>query len=102
MRYKEAMGSASVKKRMHVIFSGRVQGVGFRYTVCHISEPFHVTGFVRNLWDGNVEVVAEGLKEELTDFLHAIQTSRLARNIFNVHVNWTSALDKFDRFGISY
>ena len=96
------MNSPVVKKRMHAVFSGRVQGVGFRYTVCHISELFQVTGFVRNIWDGRVEVIAEGVEKELTNFLYDIKNSRLSRNIFNLHVEWNRAQDEFDRFGILY
>ena len=47
-----------------VLFSGRVQGVGFRYTACHIARHFTVTGYVRNLPDGRVELLAEGNPEE--------------------------------------
>ena len=46
--------------RMHMYYSGRVQGVGFRYTVMRLAAGRPVTGFVKNLRDGRVEVVAEG------------------------------------------
>ena len=46
--------------RMHIYYSGRVQGVGFRYTVMRLAAGRPVTGFVKNLRDGRVEVVAEG------------------------------------------
>ena len=64
------MVSGSMNKRLSVIFSGRVQGVGFRYEVCHVAAPLEVTGFVRNLWDGTVELVAEGNEGELVDLLN--------------------------------
>jgi acylphosphatase len=87
---------------MHVIFSGRVQGVGFRYTVCRLAAPFSVTGFVRNLWDGDVELVAEGDERELSDFLHTIRTSELRRNIMENRISWKEATGTFEQFGISY
>jgi len=59
-------------QRCEVYYSGRVQGVGFRYTVRSLATGFRVTGFVRNLRDGRVEVVAEGLPDELQQFLDAI------------------------------
>ena len=59
--------------RLHVYFSGTVQGVGFRYTVSNISRRHRVTGFVRNLSDGRVELVAEGNKMEVFDFFTDIE-----------------------------
>ncbi len=53
-------------------FSGRVQGVGFRYTVKHVAKGFVVTGHVRNLPDGRVELVAEGDEQELARFVMRI------------------------------
>jgi len=87
---------------MHVVFAGRVQGVGFRFTVCHIAERFPVTGAVRNLMDGDVEVVAEGTEQPLVAFLHAIRDSQLGRYITGERVRWDAATGTFDRFGISY
>ena len=46
------------EKRMQIFFSGTVQGVGFRFTAERLARRFPVTGFVRNLEDGRVEVVA--------------------------------------------
>ncbi|MEE9368007.1 MAG: acylphosphatase [Pontiella sp.] len=96
------MDSSVTRKRMHVIFSGRVQGVGFRYTVCDIAAEYKVTGFIRNVWDGNVELVAEGLHDELMDLLHGILNSRLARNIYNNYVEWEQPTGEFHRFGILF
>ena len=53
-------------------FSGRVQGVGFRYTAQSIARGYKVTGFVRNLSDGRVELTAEGEKDEIDRFLAEI------------------------------
>ena len=54
-------------------FSGRVQGVGFRYTVDELAQHFEVVGTVRNLPDGRVEVVAEGDEAEIARFLARIE-----------------------------
>jgi acylphosphatase len=59
-------------KRRHVYFSGQVQGVGFRYTAKRIADQFRVTGFVRNLPDGRVELNAEGESSELGRFLNRL------------------------------
>ena len=54
-------------------FGGRVQGVGFRYTVLNIAQKFDVTGYVRNLSDGRVELVAEGTRAELYSLVEQIK-----------------------------
>jgi len=65
-----------------VLYSGRVQGVGFRYTVKRIATGFEVTGWVRNLPDGRVELQAMSPEtDELEAFLEAVQDSSLGGNI---------------------
>ncbi len=59
-------------QRRQVLYSGNVQGVGFRYTTRMIARRFEVAGYVRNLPDRRVELVAEGPKEQIDDFLKAI------------------------------
>jgi acylphosphatase len=59
--------------RRRVIYSGQVQGVGFRYRTLTVARRFAVVGFVRNLADGTVELVAEGDPGELEGFLGAIR-----------------------------
>ncbi len=61
-----------------VFYEGRVQGVGFRYSVRQIAAGFDVTGWVRNLPDGRVELLATGEPAEVTAFLQAIRDSELA------------------------
>jgi acylphosphatase len=58
--------------RRTVLFSGRVQGVGFRYTACRVATGYQVSGYVRNLADGRVEAVIEGAPNEIEAFVQAI------------------------------
>ena len=67
----------------HVFYEGRVQGVGFRYSVRQIATGFDVSGWVRNLTDGRVEMMAGGDSAEVTDFLQAVRDSDLASFIRN-------------------
>jgi acylphosphatase len=68
-----------------VFYSGRVQGVGFRYAVKRIAGGFEVIGWVRNLPDGRVELQAMSEEaDELTGFLQAIKDSSLGGNIRSV------------------
>ena len=70
-------------KTMQVFYEGRVQGVGFRYTARRVASGFDVAGFVRNLPDGRVELVASGEPAEVDDFLAAMRDSELAGHIEN-------------------
>ena len=60
--------------RRTVFFSGRVQGVGFRYTTCRIAARFPVTGYVKNLSDGRVELVVEGRDADVERLIEQIST----------------------------
>ena len=85
---------------MQIIYSGNVQGVGFRYTVRTVASGFDVTGTVRNLPDGGVELVAEGAKDELAAFRQAIRESGLEHFIRNEDVRWAEAKNEFRGFEI--
>ncbi len=65
----------------HVFYEGRVQGVGFRYTVKTLAKGFDVVGWVRNLPDNRVEMQASGDGDEVEAFLTAIRESPLAGHI---------------------
>ena len=85
---------------MTVIYTGRVQGVGFRYTSKRVAAGFAVTGVIRNLSDGRVELTVEGLREELEAFRTAIRNEGLAGFIRAEQVTWGSAQNKFRGFEI--
>jgi acylphosphatase len=70
----------------HAYYSGRVQGVGFRFAAQYVAAGFAVAGFVRNLLDGSVEVVAEGSADQVDGFLSAL-SQRMAEYIEKVRVN---------------
>ncbi len=88
------------RQRVHVFYSGRVQGVGFRYTVKTTATGFEATGTVRNLIDGRVELYAEGQKSELEEFLQAIRDSEVGRFIKNEQASWSEAINEFRGFEI--
>ena len=79
------------RSRLQIIYSGRVQGVGFRYAAKMTARGFEVTGTVRNLPDGRVELVAEGERAELEAFREAIRESGVGSLIKNEEASWTAA-----------
>ena len=85
---------------MQIIYSGQVQGVGFRYSVKSVATGFEVTGSVRNLPGGGVELVAEGAKDELEAFRQAIRESGLDHFIRQENVSWQDASSEFRGFEI--
>jgi acylphosphatase len=85
---------------MQVLYLGQVQGVGFRYTVRSVATSFDVTGLVRNLPGGRVELVAEGAKDELEAFRQAIRESGLDHFIRQEEVAWQEARNEFCGFEI--
>ena len=86
--------------RLHVYFSGHVQGVGFRYTVRTVSLEFDVTGWVKNLEDGRVEILAEGERSELEAFQAAIPDAGLRRLIRDIQTRWSEGTGEFRGFEI--
>lgn len=67
-----------------VFYEGRVQGVGFRYTVKNVARGYDVIGWVKNLVDGRVELQCMGEKEEVEGFIEAIAESDLKAHIKGV------------------
>ena len=85
---------------MQIFYKGNVQGVGFRYSVRTTATGFEVTGIVRNLSDGRVELVAEGDKTELEAFRQGIRDSGLEHFIQDEKVAWSEPKNEFRGFEI--
>jgi acylphosphatase len=86
---------------MTVFFAGRVQGVGFRYTAKTVATGFEITGTIRNLPDGRVELAAEGHRAELDAFRAALHDAGLAGFIRDEQVMWADAKNEFRGFEIA-
>lgn len=86
---------------MHVFYSGMVQGVGFRYTTARLARNRQVTGFVRNLPDGRVELVAEGEHEEVEGLLAEVR-ERMSGCIGDEDVARENASGAFRDFSIAF
>ncbi|MDD5072506.1 MAG: acylphosphatase [Candidatus Omnitrophica bacterium] len=88
-------------KRIHVFYSGRVQGVGFRFTAEVLARRLKVNGWVSNLRDGRVEVIAEGEEPALKDLLTGI-AGEMAHFIVDADVSWEHPSGEFKDFGIKF
>jgi acylphosphatase len=89
-----------MKKQLHLFYSGRVQGVGFRYTSEDIARDLGITGWVKNLRDGRVEIVAEAEDKVLEEFLAKI-AGYFSRYIKDVDIDWLAASGEFKDFSIN-
>jgi len=90
-----------MKQRIHVYYSGRVQGVGFRFTAQRLAGDLGISGWVRNLPDGRVEITAEAEEKALKDLLTGIMD--LFKNyIKDTDIQWTSASGEFEEFSIKF
>lgn len=101
MRGSPLVSSTAGDECREVHYSGRVQGVGFRYTARRIATGYRVTGYVRNLHDGGVQLVVEGAREELDRFLAALG-AEMQRNIDGAESRVTPAKGEFDGFDVRY
>jgi len=90
-----------MKKQIHAYFSGRVQGVGFRYTSQDIARASGVSGWAKNLPDGRVEIVAEADESTLKLFLERINNS-FSRYINDADATWSEATGEFRDFSIKF
>lgn len=92
-------GKPTSRQRAVVLFSGRVQGVGFRYQACQVADGFDVAGYVENLPDGRVRLVAEADSPELARFIEAVRL-RLARHIRDCDIQRVPPSGEFAGFFI--
>ena len=90
------------KVRAHVVYSGRVQGIGFRYTAERLALGHGLVGWVKNLPDGRVEVVCEAPQGTIDLFLEDIQKSPLGAYIKKTDCTWEKPTNKFTDFCIEF
>ncbi|MDD4179587.1 MAG: acylphosphatase [Candidatus Margulisbacteria bacterium] len=88
-----------MNKRVEVHYSGRVQGVGFRFTAEDLANARGIKGYVKNLADGRVELVAEGEESILKEFLDSLKFD-MDNVIDNYALNWFEPTGEFKRFEI--
>ncbi len=87
--------------QIHCYFSGVVQGVGFRYTSRYLARRYDLKGWVRNLIDGRVELVVQGKKESIMNFLEDLK-SEFSGYIKNIDLEWQIPSAEFEDFEIRF
>lgn len=93
--------STQVAQRETVLFAGRVQGVGFRYTVKNLALQHALTGYVRNLNDGRVELVMEGAEQEREALVQAVR-DKMRDYIRHVDRHTSAGTGEFRDFSIRH
>lgn len=96
------MEQTFAQTRLYASVHGRVQGVSFRYYTQRRARELGLAGYVRNMWDGSVEVVAEGARPVLEELLAFLQRGPRAAFVTQVDTRWSAATGEFDRFEVRY
>ena len=87
--------------RYDITFTGRVQGVNFRWTTCRVAQRFGIAGWVRNEPDGSVRCVAEGDAGELDEFVKAVEET-MAGCVEDTRITAAAARGGLEGFGVRY
>lgn len=101
LRNREEVSVAGVNRRVHCIVTGLVQGVGFRYHTRDEAVRLDLQGWVRNLDDGRVEVVAEGPEETLRQLVAWLGRGPRSARVDNVDTRWEAATGQHHNFHIT-
>jgi acylphosphatase len=88
------------QKGLHIVVSGVVQGVGFRWFVLRVANRFGVKGYARNRYDGSVEIYAEGDEAALQAFLSEIRIGPQHAHVSGVKLDWVEYNGKYTEFRI--
>jgi acylphosphatase len=89
-------------QQLHAMVEGHVQGVGYRFFVVQQAQILGLLGWVRNTWDGKVEVKAEGKRADLETLLQQLHTGPRSAIVFHIDVDWQPASNSFKTFSIVY
>ena len=92
----------SAAESVHIIVRGRVQGAGFRYFTQERADAYNLIGFVRNLIDGNVEVVAKGPQKSLDNLIIDLKSGPPGSVVSACVVNWRPAIGRVQGFTIKF
>ncbi|MBI1803467.1 MAG: acylphosphatase [Ignavibacteriae bacterium] len=86
--------------RAHITVQGMVQGVGFRYFVYNKAKQSGLAGFVKNLYDGNVEIVVEGDRSIIEEFIKEVKVGPRPARVTDLKISWQKPEQQFHEFTI--
>ena len=92
----------NMKKRLHIYYSGVVQGVGFRFTAERLGKSLGLAGWVKNLRDGRVEVLCEGEEADLVSFINEMKNGTLKEYIDSADIEWEEPNGGFTGFQVRF
>jgi acylphosphatase len=96
------MSTGSSTVRLQARVEGRVQGVGFRHHTLRRARELALTGYVRNRWDGTVQVVAEGRRSQVEELLSFLRAGPRSAFVTAVDAEWSEPGGDFDRFEVRF
>ncbi|MDZ7401429.1 MAG: acylphosphatase [candidate division KSB1 bacterium] len=86
----------------HIIVTGLVQGVGFRWFVEREAKKLGLTGYVKNLYTGEVEVIVEGDRGMIEELIDVLRVGNRASRVVDVRVTWRKFENKYHDFRIAF
>ena len=85
-----------------LLISGLVQGVGYRWFVMRKAEEYNLKGYVRNLYNGDVEVEAEGYKPMILDFAKELKIASRSAHVTDIKIRWGEYENRYKNFDIRF
>lgn len=89
-------------KAVCIRVSGVVQGVGYRYFITRVARRLGITGYVKNLYNGEVEIVAEGEEGPLNQVIEEAKIGPSSSDVRDIHIEWRETTGSFDSFGVQF
>jgi acylphosphatase len=89
-----------MQTNVHILVEGLVQGVGFRWFVARHAQSLGLYGYVKNLYDGNVEIVAEGDRSLVEELIKEVKVGPRSAHVTNVRLEWVEPTQQYRHFEI--
>jgi len=86
----------------HLVISGLVQGVGYRWFVMRKAKEYNLKGYVRNLYNGDVEVEVEGYRTMIIDFIKELKIGARSAHVTDIKIEWSEHENKYKIFDIKF